>query len=135
VFGDGSVWSSVQPEGNDERTVELGHLRGAEPAAVADENVLGQREEVVAVHRAFMVETLSSAYLHFRDMAMERAGDQRAHQGRDYRDRGVTGRDDNRVGTRTGNRGIPDVAAGDQRSLAARHAAAENDASRAVNSS
>ena len=68
-------------------------------------------------------------------MAMERAGDQRAHQGGEDGDRGVTGRDDHRMGAHTGDRGIPDVAASDQRSLAARHAATENEASSAISSS
>jgi len=105
--------------------VQLGQLRLAQVSSTPAEHRLGQREEIVGVHRGVTVEALVSAHLDFGHMAMERAGDECAHHGAQNGNGHIAGDDHHGVHAHTRDVGIPDVAAGDQVCSPARHALAE----------
>ena len=122
-------------ESDDEGAVELGELVGPQLAAATHQDLFRQREEVVAVGGAVMIQSLGGTELDLGHMAMEGAGHEHADQRPQQRDGARPGGDDHWVSANARDLSVPDLPPCDQRSLAARHAATEKAASSATTSS
>ena len=94
----------VEPECDGQSGVEFGEFRRVKVTTPPCEYLSGQREDVVAVGCAFVVEALWLPDRYFGDVAVEAAGDQHTEQRRKHRDRGLPGD--------PGRFGVPDTSIG-----------------------
>lgn len=117
---------SFEAEGDDQRLIELGESGRPKATTAASEHLLGEGEDVVAVRGALAVEALVRSQPDLSNMTVKRAGHEHAHDSGQQWERCVSRHDHDRMGSDAWDRGIPDVTARDQCSLAARHAATEN---------
>lgn len=108
---------------------------GTEPSSSSYENHLREGKDVVAVHCAFVFEALIRPDGNLGDMTTEVVRHEHTDEGCHKRHRGVPGRHDDGMATRPRDLCLPDVPSGDQRSLAAKHAATEKVASWLTSSS
>ena len=124
---------SIEAECDRQRVVEMSLLDSVESSPSSHQHGLRQREDIVAVGRTVMVQSLLAAQRKLRNVMVERAGDEDTDERRQDGNGGVpTDDDDDRMLADAWDIGGPDVAPPNQRRSSARHAATEKAAREAV---